>query len=532
MTFQKLLLDDSLLRAVADEGYTTPTPIQISAIPQVLAGHDVLGCAQTGTGKTAAFALPILHQLIQHQPQLNSYGKRPIRTLILAPTRELAGQIAESFSTYGKHTRVRHTVIYGGVNQNSQVSALRNGVDVLIATPGRLLDLMNQGFVDLSHLMHFVLDEADNMLDMGFIHDIRKIIPKIPAKRQTLLFSATMPSEIRELANTILHDPVSVHVARISSTVETVQQSLYYVAKEDKPAMLLHYIKANSPQRALVFTRTKHGADRVVKQLIREGVQAIAIHGNKSMNARKRAMDNFKSDKPPVLIATDIAARGIDIDDVSHVFNYDLPNVPETYVHRIGRTARAGASGLAVSFCDHEERTYLRDIERLIKQTIPVEPTPKELPQPRPNPQIHAHTYRVDARAPQGPSGQRRTPHVNDSRPMAHSASAAAPSHLSTAHPHAPVGYPRPVTGHPHYTPVAQQPAGANRSGSQHPQAGHRVAGAHGSHQRGANGARGSSDASGPSRSPRSGGGGVIRQNGPKSGGPKSGGRSAGRFHK
>jgi ATP-dependent RNA helicase RhlE len=389
MTFAELQLDSLLQRAVADEGYTVPTPIQLAAIPPILAGKDLLGCAQTGTGKTAAFALPILHRLMR-EPAPAPQQRRPIRTLILAPTRELAGQIFESFQNYGRHTRLRYAVIFGGVNQNPQVASLKAGVDVLIATPGRLLDLMGQGFVDLRSLHHFVLDEADNMLDMGFIHDIRRIIPHIPSQRQTLLFSATMPPEIRTLADTILHEPVSVKVAPISSAAETVDQAVYFVEKADKPRLLAHYLNHSNTERVLVFTRTKHGADRVAKHLMREGIQALAIHGNKSMNARKRAMSHFKGDAPPVLVATDIAARGLDIDDVSHVINFDLPNVPETYIHRIGRTGRAGASGLAVSFCDREERAFLRSIERLMRREVPVVELPAALPAARPGQSFHA----------------------------------------------------------------------------------------------------------------------------------------------
>ncbi|GMU22103.1 MAG: DEAD/DEAH box family ATP-dependent RNA helicase [Phycisphaerae bacterium] len=371
MKFQDLRLIEPILRAVGAEGYVTPTPIQLKSIPHVLEGRDLLGCAQTGTGKTAAFALPILQRL--HASGGRRPGKaRPIRALVLAPTRELAAQIHESFQTYGRHTGLRCTVIFGGVGQNPQTRALQAGVDILVATPGRLLDLMQQGYVELSRVEAFVLDEADNMLDMGFIHDIRRIIPSLPRERQSLLFSATMPEEIRKLANNILKNPVSVAVAPVASTVDTVQQAVYMVDKPFKPALLAHYLNNNATARVLVFARTKHGADKLTRHLSRAGIRAEAIHGNKSQNARNRAMASFKSDTPPVLVATDIAARGLDIDDVSHVINYDLPNVPETYVHRIGRTARAGASGLAVSFCDHEERPLLRAIERLIRKSVPV----------------------------------------------------------------------------------------------------------------------------------------------------------------
>ena len=370
MSFEKLELIEPILRALKTEGYTQPTPIQEQAIPLLLQRKDLLGCAQTGTGKTAAFAIPILQLL--HQDELFVKGPAGIKTLILTPTRELAIQIGESFASYGKYLRIRHTVIFGGVPQRSQTEALRAGVDILIATPGRLLDLMNQRFVNLQHVKTFVLDEADRMLDMGFIHDVKKIIAKLPVKRQTLFFSATMPAEISKLADTILTHPVRVQVTPVSSTANTIRQSVYFVEKSDKRSLLLHLLKDRSIETALVFTRTKHGADRVAKDLIRAGVQAEAIHGNKSQNARQRALSNFKLKQTRVLVATDIAARGIDIDDLSHVVNYELPNVPETYVHRIGRTGRAGVSGIALSFCDTEEKEFLRDIHKLIAKTIPV----------------------------------------------------------------------------------------------------------------------------------------------------------------
>ncbi len=370
MSFEKLNLIEPVLRALKSEGYTQPTPIQEQAIPILLQRKDLLGCAQTGTGKTAAFAIPILQLL--HQDELYVKGPIGIKTLILTPTRELAIQIGESFAAYGKYLRIRHTVIFGGVSQKSQTDALRSGVDILIATPGRLLDLMNQRYVHLQHINTFVLDEADRMLDMGFIHDVKKIIAKLPSKRQTLFFSATMPPEISKLADTILTNPVRVQVTPVSSTANTVVQSIYFVEKSDKRSLLLHLLKQQSIETALVFTPTKHGADRVAKDLNRAGVQAEAIHGNKSQNARQRALSNFKAKQTRVLVATDIAARGIDIDDLSHVVNYELPNIPETYVHRIGRTGRAGASGIALSFCDTEEKEFLRDIHKLIARTIPV----------------------------------------------------------------------------------------------------------------------------------------------------------------
>lgn len=370
MTFENLKLIEPLLRALATEGYTTPTPIQAQAIPVLLERKDLLGCAQTGTGKTAAFALPILQNL--HQDELYVKGAEGIKTLILTPTRELAIQIGESFTAYGRHLRLRHTVIFGGVSQHTQTKALRDGVDILIATPGRLLDLINQRFVKLDNLKMFVLDEADRMLDMGFIHDVKKIITRIPAKRQTLFFSATMPAEIAKLANTILTNPVKVEVTPVSSTANTIQQSVYFVDKKDKRKLLKHILDDRTIATALVFTRTKHGADRVARDLNDGGIRAEAIHGDKSQGARQRALSNFKERKTRILVATDIAARGIDVDELTHVINFELPNVPETYVHRIGRTGRAGASGISLSFCDEEEKEFLHDIHKLIAKSIPV----------------------------------------------------------------------------------------------------------------------------------------------------------------
>jgi ATP-dependent RNA helicase RhlE len=367
MAFINLGIIDPILKALANEGYTNPTPIQQQAIPLVLAGKDLLGCAQTGTGKTAAFAIPII-QLLSKQKQ-----RRPgIKTLILTPTRELAIQIDESFGAYGKFTDIRHTVIFGGVSQLHQVNALKRGIDVLVATPGRLLDLINQKYVDLRQLEIFVLDEADRMLDMGFIHDVKKIIALLPPKRQTLFFSATMPPEIQKLSDTLLTQPAKVEVTPPSSTVDKIEQQLYLTTKGDKPKLLLHLLEKKKMGSALVFTRTKHGADKVVKYLVKENVKAAAIHGNKSQNARQNALKDFKSGKLQVLVATDIAARGIDIDELANMFNFDLPNIPETYVHRIGRTGRAGHSGIAMSFCDAEEIKDLKAIEKLIGKTIPV----------------------------------------------------------------------------------------------------------------------------------------------------------------
>ncbi|HYO87994.1 MAG TPA: DEAD/DEAH box helicase [Candidatus Limnocylindrales bacterium] len=369
MHFQDLSLIEPLLRAVRAEGYETPTPIQERAIPYVLAGRDLIGCAQTGTGKTAAFALPILQHLTEKPA---SSGRRAIRTLVLSPTRELATQIADGFKAYGRHTGLRPIVVFGGVGQQTQVDALRRGPDILVATPGRLLDLMNQGHVNLKSVEVFVLDEADRMLDMGFIHDVRKIIAALPSKRQTLLFSATMPQAIQELADQMLVDPVKVEVTPSATTVETIDQSVYFVVKNEKRALLEHLLRDAGIRRALVFTRTKHGANKLAEQLERAGIGADAIHGNKSQSAREKALSDFKRGNIRVLVATDIAARGIDVDDVTHVINYELPNEPESYVHRIGRTARAGASGTAYSFCDAEERAYLHDIEKLTRQQIMV----------------------------------------------------------------------------------------------------------------------------------------------------------------
>ena len=367
MTFQDLPLQPAILKAVAEAGYTSPSPIQAGAIPPVLAGRDLLGCAQTGTGKTAAFALPILQNLSAQTPQ------RPcIRALILTPTRELALQIGDSFSAYGKHLKLRHTVIFGGVGQQPQVEALRRGVDILIACPGRLNDLIGQRLIDLSGIEIFVLDEADRMLDMGFIHDVKKVIAKLPRRRQTLLFSATMPKEIEELADSLLHDPAVVKVDPVSSTVDRIDQKLYFVEKKQKIELLAYLLQDKSIVNALVFSRTKHGADRIARLLNKAGITAAAIHGNKSQTARVNALEGFKAGKTRVLVATDIAARGIDISELSHVFNYDLPEVPETYVHRIGRTARAGADGVAISFCSTEEREYLAGIEKLNRKEIPV----------------------------------------------------------------------------------------------------------------------------------------------------------------
>ncbi len=369
MLFSQLRLIEPILKAVESEGYQNPTPIQQKAIPSILKLKDLLGCAQTGTGKTAAFAIPMLQ--ILHMRHLKT-NKKAIKALVLTPTRELAIQIQESFSVYGKNLPVKNAVIFGGVGQQPQVDALKKGVDVLVATPGRLLDLMGQGHINLSELEIFVLDEADRMLDMGFINDVKKVVGKLPQKRQTLFFSATMPPEIEKLANTILKDPVTVEVTPVSSTADTINQSVYFVDKPDKRKLLKHLLDDLKINHTLIFTRTKHGADRIARDLVKDGIKAAAIHGDKSQGARQRALTEFKDRTLRVLVATDIAARGIDIDDLTYVFNYDLPNVPETYVHRIGRTGRAGANGNAISFVDAEENEYLISIHKLIKKVIPI----------------------------------------------------------------------------------------------------------------------------------------------------------------
>lgn len=366
MIFKELNIIEPILKALEEEGYSTPTPIQAQAIPHILEGLDVLGCAQTGTGKTAAFSIPILQKL----DNTAKHGRKEIKVLILTPTRELAIQIGESFTAYGKHLSLRHTVIFGGVGQKPQTDALTRGIDILIATPGRLLDLINQKYINLKTIDFFVLDEADRMLDMGFIHDIKRILPMLPKQRQTLFFSATMPKEIAALADSILHNPVKVEVSPVSSTVDVIEQHLYLVEKEEKKLLLVELLKDKNKESVLVFSRTKHGADKIAKLLSKEGIGSEAIHGNKSQNARQRALSNFKERKTRVLIATDIAARGIDVDNLSHVINYDLPEVPETYVHRIGRTGRAGREGIALSFCSSDEMPMLKDIQKLIGKQL------------------------------------------------------------------------------------------------------------------------------------------------------------------
>jgi ATP-dependent RNA helicase RhlE len=365
MTFKELELIGPILKALSAEGYLIPTPIQEQAIPVVLQGKDLLGCAQTGTGKTAAFAIPIIQLLATRKVH-----RKGIKALILTPTRELAIQVEESLAVYGNFTSLNTAVIFGGVPQKAQTDKLRRGVDILVATPGRLLDLMNQGYINLNDIEHFVLDEADRMLDMGFINDIKKVWAKLPTQKQTLLFSATMPDEIAKLVQTMLKNPIRVQVDPVSSAVETVKQSVYFVEKNQKKQLLFHLLKDEDIKTALIFTRTKHGANKVAKDLTNYGIQTEAIHGNKSQSARQKALNNFKTGLTRVLVATDIAARGIDVDDLSHVINYELPNIAETYVHRIGRTGRAGAKGIAVSFCDLEEKAYLRDIQKLVTSEI------------------------------------------------------------------------------------------------------------------------------------------------------------------
>ncbi len=368
MLFEEISLSKSIQRAVYEEGYITLTPIQEQSIPVVLEGKDIIGCAQTGTGKTGAFAIPVIHQL--HRKVGSSKKHKVIRALVVAPTRELAVQIGESFDKYGKYTNLVQLTIFGGVSQIPQVSQLDKGVDILVATPGRLLDLHKQGFIDLTQIDTLILDEADQMLDMGFINDIKKIVKLVPNDRQTLLFSATMPISIRELAEMFLKNPVKVEVAPVSSTAENVEQRLYYVDKADKRKLLYHLITQENITDTLVFSRTKHGADNIVKALRKQGVAADAIHGDKSQNARQRVLESFKSKEVGVLVATDIAARGIDIDQLDYVINFDLPNIPETYVHRIGRTGRAGNDGVAISFCGKDEVTYWKDIKKLIKVDV------------------------------------------------------------------------------------------------------------------------------------------------------------------
>jgi len=393
--FRDFDLARPLAQSVRDEGYTTPTPIQAQTIPPAIAGRDILGCAQTGAGKTAAFALPILHRLHTQPADKSHRGPTTPRALVLAPTRELAAQIADAFETYGRHTNLRVGVVFGGVSQRPQERSLKRGVDILVACPGRLLDLMEQGLVDLRRVQTFVLDEADRMLDMGFIQPIKQIASVVPKKRQTLLFSATMPKAILGLADSLLRDPVRVSVKSAPSTAPKIEQSVYMIEKRSKQVLLERLLKDRQVSRAIVFSRTKHGADKIVRKLRSAGIDGVAIHGNKNQNQRTRALDAFRSGRTRVLVATDVAARGIDVDDITHVFNFDLPSEPEAYVHRIGRTARAGASGEAIAFCAAEEREHLQAIERLTKQRIRVTPTPEDLPRPaKPTPAEHGQGQR------------------------------------------------------------------------------------------------------------------------------------------
>ncbi len=419
MKFEELGLAETLLRAVRGEGYSTPTKIQAAAIPPILEGRDVLGCAQTGTGKTAAFALPTLQRL--GSAPAHTGGRRKIRALVLAPTRELAIQIGESFHAYGRFSGLRRAVVYGGVGQNPQVRALQAGIDVLIATPGRLMDLMQQGFISLAHVEILILDEADRMLDMGFIHDLRRIVAKVPARRQTLLFSATMPPTIRQLAGQWLNQPIDIQVDPVARTAEKVRQSVVFVDQANKFRLLTHWLQNNAWTRTLVFTRTKHRADKVAKLLQKSGIEADAFHSDKSQSARQRTLARFKSPDPVVLIATDIAARGLDIDMVSHVINFDLPLDAENYVHRIGRTGRAGADGAALSFCDGSEREVLHAIQRLTRQILAVEAAPKGMPS---SPPVAARPAALKAKSataprpfsrsgnPKRPGKQRRAAHA------------------------------------------------------------------------------------------------------------------------
>ena len=450
MQFTDLKLIDPLLKAIAEEGYTEPTPVQVQAIPHVLSGRDLLGIAQTGTGKTAAFALPILQRLTLEKPP---EGRRPVRVLVVTPTRELATQIGESFKTYGRHLPFRHTVIFGGVGQWPQKDALQRGVDIVIATPGRLLDLMKQRIVNLEKLHVFVLDEADRMLDMGFLPDVRRIIAALPKRRQTLFFSATMPPDAQALADRILVDAARVSVTPSATTVEKVSQAVYFVERSDKQSLLEHLLADSTITRALVFTRTKHGANKVVQRLYKAGIDADAIHANKSQRQRERALGEFKAGTTRVLVATDIAARGIDVDDISHVVNFDLPNVPESYVHRIGRTARAGSKGAAIAFCDREERAFLSGIEKEIRMRIPV---------------VDEHPFRKSA-----PRGH-VLPHAvaSNGAPPAHASNGHAPhaSHAPAPRSHAPQG-----TGprYGHANPAGRPPSRYGRAGHASPSSSH-----------------------------------------------------------
>jgi len=436
--FEDLQLSSCLLRALKEKGYETATPIQADAIPPIMKGSDLVGCAQTGTGKTAAFALPTLHRLLTVGLRNRPGGKKRkvIRALVLAPTRELTAQIGDSFAAYSRFSKLRHAVVYGGVSQVPQVRKLRAGIDTLIATPGRLLDLINQGHIDLSHIEILIFDEADQMLDMGFIHDLRKIVTFCPERRQTLMFSATMPPEIRKLAGEWLHKPTNVQTARVSAPAEKVHQSVYFVERRQKVRLLEQFLQKTAGDRTLVFSRTKHGADKIVKFLEKGKIRAAAIHGNKSQSARQRALAQFKSQSPPVLIATDIAARGLDINNVSHVINYDFPEVPETYIHRIGRTARAGASGSAVSFCTSDDVYTLRGIEKLTRRKIDVALDHPELTSDiAPEPTVaQGKSFRRGSQKPSGQKSRRPKSYSGGRKSNANSSDSPKPAGASSGH--------------------------------------------------------------------------------------------------
>ena len=499
MAFSTLQLSAPLLQALKEEGYTVPTPIQAQAIPPILEGRDLLGCAQTGTGKTAAFALPILHRLLSMPVDKTQRGPHRPRALILAPTRELCNQIAESFATYGRHTGLQLTAVFGGVSQFHQVKALRRGVDILVATPGRLMDLMEQRHADLSAISVFVLDEADRMLDMGFIQPIRRIasaLPKPDAAHpcQTLLFSATMPKEIMHLADSLLTKPVKVSVAPVGATVPLIEQKVYMIERPRKQALLHHILADETTKRVVVFTRTKHGADKVARRLKQAGISSDAIHGNKAQNARTRALEAFRAGRARVLVATDVAARGLDVDGITHVINFDLPNEPEAYIHRIGRTGRAGATGIAISFCDGEERGFLRDIERLTGKRVPAAPKLPDLPSLPPD--AAPTPYETSYSPPAGRSGGygsrdnnrgrgRPGPRFNDQprSPKPEHAHAGAEAPVADTGPHAAHGHARPTGprashaaahGAPHGASHAHNagPKASSHGGSHHPKAG------------------------------------------------------------
>ena len=464
-TFQSLGLTEPVLQALRAEGYTVPTPIQAKAVPHVLAGRDLFGCAQTGTGKTAAFALPLIERMMANPRER---AARRCRVLVLAPTRELAGQIHESFRAYGKNAHIKSAVIYGGVGQRPQETAMSKGVDVLVATPGRLLDLVQQKFVDLRAVEFLVLDEADRMLDMGFIHDVRRIVAMLPRDRQTLFFSATLPSEVRQLADSMLRDPLEVKTAPQATPAETVAQSVFFLPQRQKRHLLVHLLTNQGMARVIVFTRTKHGADKLQRDLDKAGIRAAAIHGNKSQNARERALAAFKSQHPPVLIATDIAARGIDVDNVSHVVNFELPHEPETYVHRIGRTGRAGMTGEALTLCDHEERPRLQAIERLLRKAIPVRDDLPELPK------VEATSEPRGTHGGGSRSSQGRSTHGGSSRGRGgrtggrRSGSDGRQRHEQADHARRPHGEPTQAEGRPAGSATATRPGPGSKSRKRH----------------------------------------------------------------